>query len=261
LVSGFFLSFNFAYSSLIRQEKISEDDELNVHPIAGVQARVNTVETAPGPAARVLLVDDHPTFREGLRSVIDHIGGMVVCAETDSESTAMRALETDTPNMMIVDLNLGNDSGLRLIQRARRDFPTLHILVASMYDESMYGERAINVGADGYICKQDDPANLAQAIEMVCQGAGYISRGLANRIEERKLSGSTVAEDLIDILSRRELQIFDLIGNGYSTKEIAARLYISPKTVDAHRDHLKRKIGVSDNTRLVHRAVEWVLSQ
>jgi DNA-binding NarL/FixJ family response regulator len=187
---------------------------------------------------------------------------MLVCAEADSENTAMRKLETEAPDMMIVDLNLGNDSGLRLIQRARRDFPKLHILVASMYAESVYGERAVNAGADGYICKQDDPERLVQAIELVCQGVGYISRGLANRIQERKLSGSTgLAEDLVDVLSERELQVFGLIGNGYSTKEIASRLHVSPKTIDAHRDHVKRKIGVSDNTRLVHRAVEWVLTQ
>jgi len=243
-------------------EKISEGCRFNVSEVAGAGTRVKTVETVPEQGAKVLLVDDHPTFREGLRSVIEHMDGMVVCAEADSESTAMRKLETDTPDMMIVDLNLGNDSGLRLIQRARRDFPKLHILVASMYDESMYGERAINAGANGYICKQDDPEKLAQAIEMVCQGEGYISRGSADRMQERELSGSAaVAEDLVDILSERELQVFGLIGNGYSTKEIAARLHVSPKTVDAHRDHVKRKIGVSDNTRLVHRAVEWVLSQ
>ena len=223
---------------------------------------MRTTETVPERCARVLLVDDHPTFREGLRSVIDHMDGMVVCAEADSESAAIRKLETDAPDMMIVDLNLGNDSGLRLIQRARRAFPRLHILVASMYDESMYGERTINAGANGYICKQDDPEKLAQAIDMVRQGKVYISRGLAKRMLERKLSGSTaVVEEVVDILSERELQVFSLIGNGYSTKEIAARLHVSPKTVDAHRDHVKRKIGVPDNTRLVHRAVEWVLSQ
>lgn len=221
-----------------------------------------SMEAASGKPARLLLVDDHPTFREGLRSVIDHLHGMVVCGEADSETAAIRALETDTPDMMIVDLNLGNDSGLRLIQRARQALPGLHILVASMYDEAMYGERAINAGADGYICKQDDPEKLSQAIEMVWQGRGYIGRGLANCIQQRKLSGlAAVAEDLVDILSERELQVFRLIGSGYLTKEIASRLHVSPKTIDAHRDHVKRKIGVSDNTRLVHRAVEWVLTQ
>ena len=239
--------------------EVIENDQFNVSSLIE-KIRMRNVE--PEQGARVLLVDDHPTFREGLRSVIEHIDGMAVCAEADSESTAIRELEASAPDMMIVDLNLGNDSGLRLIQRARRAVPRLHILVASMYEESMYGERAINAGANGYICKQDDPEKLAQAIEMVCQGKAYISKGLANRILERKLSGSeAVAEDPVDTLSERELQVFSLIGSGYSTKEIAARLHVSPKTVDAHRDHVKRKIGLSDNTRLVHRAVEWVLSQ
>ncbi|WOJ93109.1 response regulator transcription factor [Congregibacter variabilis] len=212
--------------------------------------------------ARVLLVDDHPTFREGLRSLIEHTDGVSVCAEADSESSAMRKLEASTPDLMIVDLNLGDDSGLRLIHRARQAFSKLHILVASMYDELMYGERAINAGANGYICKQDDPHKLVEAIEVVRHGGLYISNKLANRIRERELSGAGAAvEDPVEVLSERELQVFTLIGNGYSTKEIAVKLHVSPKTVDAHRDHVKRKIGVPDNTRLIHRAVQWVLSQ
>lgn len=212
--------------------------------------------------SRILLVDDHPTFRAGLRSLIGHLEGLQVCAEADDENSAIHVLETEAPDMMIADLNLGGDSGLRLIQRAKQAYPNLHILVASMYEESIYGERAINAGADGYICKQDDPDNLAKAIELVCRGETFISSRLANRILEHKLSGAVMGTDEPGkILSERELQIFSLIGNGYSTKEIAAKLHISPKTVDAHRDHVKHKLGISDNTRLIHRAVEWVLSQ
>ena len=211
---------------------------------------------------RVLLVDDHPTFREGLRSLIDHEVTMIVCAEADNERVAMQALDTNALDMMVVDLNLGHDSGLKLIQRARLAHPKLRILVVSMYDESMYGERSINAGADGYICKQDDPEKLTQALGLVSKGERYMSRGLVNRIAEHKLSGSGAAsESPVDILTARELQIFSLIGSGFSTKEIAANLHVSPKTVDAHRDHIKGKIGISDNTRLIHRAVEWVLSQ
>jgi len=210
----------------------------------------------------VLLVDDHPIFREGLRSVINHLDGAVVCSEADDERSAMHVLETDKPDMMVADLNLGDDSGLRLVQRARRDNPKLRILVASMYEESMYGERAINAGANGYICKQDDPDKLRKAVELVASGEMYISRRLANRMLDHKITGSGGGTlEPTEALSERELQIFTLIGNGHSTKEIAVKLHVSPKTVDAHRDHIKRKIGVSDNTRLIHRAVEWVLSQ
>lgn len=222
---------------------------------------MNAVTPRSQWATKVLLVDDHPTFREGLRSLIDHEGDMVVCAEADNERAAIEALNTNALNMMIVDLNLGNDSGLKLIQRAKNAHPKLRILVVSMYDESMYGERAMIAGADGSICKQDEPEKLAKAIELVGKGERYISRGLANRLAEHKLSNATVAAtNLVDILTARELQVFGLIGNGCSTKEIAAKLHVSPKTVDAHRDHIKGKIGVTDNTRLIHRAVEWVLS-
>lgn len=214
-----------------------------------------------GSPVRLLLVDDHPIFRQGLQSIINHLDNLVVCCEADNERSAMHLLETEAPEMMIVDLNLGSDSGMRLIQRSRDAHPKLRILVASMYDESMYGERAINAGANGYVCKQDDPEKLAKAIELVSQGEMYISRKLTNRMLEHRLSGAvTRSSEPTDILSERELQIFGLIGNGYTTKEIASMLNVSPKTIDAHRDHIKRKVGISDNTRLVHRAVEWVLS-
>lgn len=216
----------------------------------------------PQLISRVLLVDDHPIFRQGLKSLISHLDGVVVCAEAEDEQSAMKLLETQSPDLMVADLSLGNDSGLRLIQRARQAYPDLRILVASMYDEARYGERAIKVGANGYVCKQDDPEKLVKAIELVRRGEMFISRKLANRMLENRLSGVAVGTDEpTDILSERELQVFDLIGSGFSTKEIAAKLNVSPKTVDAHRDHIKHKIGVSDNARLVHRAVEWVLSK
>lgn len=211
---------------------------------------------------RVLIVDDHPTFREGLRSLISHIDGFEVCAEADGESTAMRLLERQSPDLMIADLNLKDGSGLKLVNRARQAYPHLRILVASMYEESVYGERAISNGANGYVCKQDDPDQLAMAIGRVSQGQMFVSKELANRMLVHKLSGGDAnAGDLTALLSDRELQVFELIGNGYSTKEIAARLHLSSKTVDTHRDHVKRKMKIDDNVRLVHRAVEWVLTR
>lgn len=215
-----------------------------------------------GETIKVLLVDDHPTFRAGLRSVIEHMQGLIVCAEADCESSGMRELEAESPDLMIVDLNLNDSSGLSLIQRARHEFPSLNILVASMYEESLYGERAISSGANGYFCKHDDPELLEKAIELVCKGEMFVSRKLANKMLEHKVYGAA-ADSLepADCLSDRELQIFGLIGSALSTKEIAVKLHLSPKTIDTHRDHIKRKIGVADNVRLVHRAIEWVLSQ
>lgn len=234
----------------------------DVIPRSRTGRSIMMTESQSEPVARALLVDDHPIFREGLRSLIGHLDEVVVGAEADTESAAIRLLEAQPFELAIVDLNLGAGSGLRLIRRARKINPRLHILVASMYDESLYGERAIHAGADGYICKQDDPDKLAEAIALVAQGEQYISNKLAQSMVEHQQSGAVAeALDPVDALSERELQIFSLIGSGYSTREIALKLFLSPKTVDAHRDHIKRKVGISSNTRLVHRAVEWVLSQ
>lgn len=211
--------------------------------------------------ATVLLVDDHPTFREGLRSLLSHTEGLRVCAEASGESEAMSLLATESPDLMVVDLNLKQGSGLKLIKRARWAYSSLYILVASMYEESLYGERAINAGANGYICKEESPEGLLQAITHVSQGKPFYSQRLALKLTDRSYCGNAnESNNPADTLSDRELQVFSLIGSGLSTREIAERLNLSPKTVDAHREHIKRKIGISDNVRLVHRAIEWVLS-
>ena len=163
---------------------------------------------------------------------------------------------------MIVDSNLKDGSGLKLIRRVKKAHPALKILVASMYEESLYGERAMNAGANGYVCKQDDPETLIDAITKVGGGATFISSKLANTMRENGLSNHKMrTSDPSDVLSDRELQVFSLIGSGLSTKEIGARLHLSTKTIDTHRDHIKKKIDVTDNARLVRQAVEWVLSQ
>lgn len=208
------------------------------------------------------MVDDHPTFCAGIRSLIEQVDELTVCAEAPDTATAMQLLAADLPDLMLVDINLKQSSGFVLTERARQEYPTLRILVTSMYDESLYGERAINAGANGYINKQEDPEKLIKAMRLVSEGDMFVSRALANRMLERRSTARAIDSNHPEtILSERELEIFTLIGSGYSTKEIAVRLSLSPKTVDTHRDHVKKKIGARDNVRLVHRAVEWVISQ
>jgi DNA-binding NarL/FixJ family response regulator len=209
----------------------------------------------------VLVVDDHPTFREGLKSLIGHIDGMEVCAEAADEIGALKQLEICKPDMVILDINLGSGSGIRLLPRVRRAQPDVKILVLSMYEESIYGERAIRAGAHGYVCKQDDPDRLVQAIEQVESGQIFTSVSLAARLEEGKASGTCrQSVDPTDLLTERELEIFAWIGCGHSTQEVARKLHVSPKTISTHREHIKKKLDVDDNARLIHWATEWVLT-
>lgn len=216
----------------------------------------------PEPGAKILLVDDHPVFLEGVRSLLSHLEGYTICAETDGEAEAMDLLAAEPPDLMIVDLRLQRGSGMKLIRRARQAYPNLRILVASMYEEALYGERAVLAGANGYFCKQDDPDLLLKAIALVHRGEMFVSRKLANRLLVNNSSAKTSrAGEPEDVLSDRELQVFNLLGGGASVREIASQLHLSSKTIDAHRDHIKRKLGIDSNARLIRRAVEWVLSR
>lgn len=214
------------------------------------------------PCARILLVDDHPIFLEGVRSLLNHLDGFMISAETDGEAEAMSLLAAELPDLMIVDLNLRHGSGMKLIRRARQLYPNLRILVASMYEESLFGERTVLAGANGYFCKQDDPDLLLKAINLVHHGEMFVSRQLANRLLINQASAKvTRGGEPEDLLSDRELQVFNLLGSGASTRDIASQLHLSKKTIDTHRDHIKRKLGIDSSARLIHRAVEWTLSR
>jgi DNA-binding NarL/FixJ family response regulator len=209
---------------------------------------------------RLLIVDDHPTFRAGVAALVEHIDAVEICAEAENTPEAMEKLASCAPDMMIADINLRKGSGLTLIERARKEAPALKILVVSMYEENVYGKRAILAGADGYYCKQDTAEALIAAISAVSAGDLYISTALGKSLLSRHSQGKDAQSHPEAALSVRELEIFTLFGEGYSTKEIASRLSLSPKTVDTHRDHLKKKIGIPNNNRLLRRAVEWVIA-
>jgi DNA-binding NarL/FixJ family response regulator len=216
----------------------------------------------PAERRRILLVDDHPFMRAGLAQLIDRQADMMVCGEAGDPVAAFHALEKTKPDLVLTDLTMPGRSGLEFIKDLRAAEPELAILVISMHDEVVYAERALRAGARGYIMKEAGGENLLAALRQVLRGQVYLSLRMSARILEglagaRPRGSSSPIEKLTD----REFEIFQLIGQGKSTRDIAAQLHLSPKTVDVHRSHLKEKLDLKDATALIRHAVRWVETQ
>ena len=208
--------------------------------------------------AGILLVDDHPIVIEGLTQLINQQQDLIVWGEASDSLGALKAIETLKPNLAIVDISLKNGSGLDLIKSLQQRFPKLPILVLSMHDESLYAERVLRAGARGYITKQEATEKLITAIRRVLDGEIYLNEKVTSKILSRVISTSP-AKNLSSInrLSDRELEVFQLIGQGHGTREIAELLHLSIKTVETYREHIKQKLKLKDATELVRHAVRW----
>ena len=222
-------------------------------------------EPAPptlSPKQGILLVDDHPFMRAGLAGLIDHQPDMFVCGEAGNPAEAFQALPKCKPDLVLTDLTMPGRSGLEFIKDLRALEPGLAVLVVSMHDEVVHAERALRAGARGYIMKEAGGENLLTAIRQMLRGEVYLSPRMAARIFEgmsgaKRRGSSSPIEKLTD----REFEIFQLIGQGKSTRTIAEQLHLCPKTVDVHRSHLKEKLGLDDVTALIRHAVRWVETQ
>lgn len=216
-------------------------------------------KAAPSARRRILLVDDHPFMRAGLGQLIDCQPDLVVGGEAGNPAEALQALARQRPDLILTDLTMPGRSGLEFIKDLRAAHPEVPILVVSMHDEAVYAERALRAGARGYIMKEAGGENLLGAIRQVLRGEIYVSHKMSARILEavssRRPRGSSSP---IEQLTDREFEVFQLIGQGKSTREIAAELHLSPKTVDVHRGHIKEKLGLRDVTALIRHAVRWV---
>ncbi len=216
-------------------------------------------KAAPSARRRILLVDDHPFMRAGLGQLIDCQPDLVVGGEAGNPAEALQALARQRPDLILTDLTMPGRSGLEFIKDLRAAHPEVPILVVSMHDEAVYAERALRAGARGYIMKEAGGENLLGAIRQVLRGEVYVSHKMSARILEavssRRPRGSSSP---IEQLTDREFEVFQLIGQGKGTREIAAELHLSPKTVDVHRSHLKEKLGLADSTALIRHAVRWV---
>lgn len=224
-------------------------------------AASTAVAPLPGKK-RILLVDDHPFMRVGLASLIDRQADLTVCGEAGNPAEAFAALPKCKPDLVLTDLTMPGRSGLEFIKDLIAAEPKLAILVVSMHDEVVHAERVLRAGARGYIMKEAGGENLLAAIRQVLSGQVYLSTRMSARILEgmsgTKPRGSTSP---IEKLTDREFEIFQLIGHGKSTRDIAEQLHLSTKTVDVHRSHIKEKLDLKDVTALIRHAVRWVETQ
>ncbi len=208
---------------------------------------------------RILVVEDHPVVREGLVSLLNREPGFTVCCEADSVQDAIGAFEKGGPDLVIVDLILRRGDGLDLVKQIRALDRKTPVLVLSMQDESLYAERALRAGASGYIMKLEASRELVNAIRTVLSGDIYVSRKMNVRLLHRVLDPNPgEKESMAECLTDRELHVFQMIGSGLGTGQIAKELGLSAKTIESHRENIKNKLGIATGAELVQRAVNWV---
>jgi DNA-binding NarL/FixJ family response regulator len=208
---------------------------------------------------KVLIVDDHPIVRQGLRLMINEEQDLVVCGEAQSEREARSAIREHEPDVVIVDISLAQGDGLELVRDVHAHHAGLPMLVLSMHDELIYAERLLAAGASGYIMKQAASDQLLVALRRVLAGGTYLSETLAQSLERSRgaVNGSRSNIDPVKRLSNRELQVLSLIGRGQSSREVAEGLGLSVKTVETHRQSLKRKLNLATNAQLLQYAINW----
>jgi DNA-binding NarL/FixJ family response regulator len=214
----------------------------------------------PG-VTRILIVDDHPLVRLSLREFIRREKDLEVCGEAEDREQALAAAESTKPHLAIIDLTLKSSNGMELIKDMRDRHPDVQILVLSMHDETIHAERAIRAGARGYITKQEATTKVMVAIRQIMNGEIYWSERAAARVAS-KIAGPArgVAESPVDCLTDRELQVFEMIGSGKSTRQISASLHIDVSTVETYRARIKEKLNLKDSLALLQFAIRWQIS-
>ena len=208
---------------------------------------------------RVYLVEDHPIFRHGLRDLIEDESDIEVCGEAESISTAWNDILRMEPDVVLVDISLKGRNGLELVKSLSGWKKELPILVLSTHEENLYAERALRAGARGYIMKHEASEQIIKGIRAVFVGDIYVSPRITSLLLSRSVgeqSAPTISHE--ESLSDRELEVFTLFGKGMTTKEISARLNLSPKTIATYRDRIKEKLGIKNTSELIRNAVQWL---
>ncbi len=212
---------------------------------------------------KILIVDDHPLLRQGIKQVIEIEEDLKVIGEASSANEAIDMINRDKPDIAIVDITLaGNVSGIELVKSINERFPEIKSLVLTMHDESLYAERAIRAGARGYIMKEVASKNIINAIRTILNDELFLSENISKKIIDKLVRGSADTIGIsVENLSNREFEIFQLIGNGFSTKEMAKKLNLSIYTVESHKKNIKEKLKLKNSSDLAKYAIQWVIMQ
>lgn len=215
-------------------------------------------EDTPEKQIKVVLVEDHPMFRERIAQLINKDLKMNVCGEADNTTDAMRIILEMNPDIAIVDITLAGSSGLELIKDMKSQGIEVPVLVLSMHDELLYAERALRAGAKGYITKNQASVQVMHAIQTVLGGDVYLSPQMTNRVLRRMSKGSESKATGVAALTDRELEVFRLLGCGRNSREIAEEIGLGDATINSYRFRIREKLGIRNSAELYNQAAQWV---
>src|ERR1700691_5414520 len=217
----------------------------------------NSQDAAGVKKKTVFIVDDHPLLRQGLALLINREADLTVCGEAEEAQTAMREIAAKNPDILIADISLNGPDGLELLKSLRALYPNLPVLILSMHDESIYAERSLRARANGYIMKAEATEKVLVAVRRILGGDIYLSDRMANKLLHQYVSGAAAdVNSRLSALSDRELEVFRLIGEGNSTRQIAEKLHLSVKTVETYQAHIKEKLSLHSGRELVQHAIQ-----
>ena len=210
---------------------------------------------------RILIVEDHPLYREALGQLVNKESDMEVCAETDDPRRAAALMASMHPDMAIIDITLGETNGIELLKTLKSFDEDLPVLIISMHDESLYAERALRAGARGYLMKHEAPARIRAAIRQILSGGMAFTEKVMETLLVKMAEGKQDKESPVQLLSDRELEVFQLIGQGRGTRQIAQTLHLSVPTINGFRARIKEKLNLGSAPELAFHAVRWVQQQ
>jgi len=216
------------------------------------------MKTNPAARTRILLVEDHQIVRQGIARIINGEPDMEVCAEVGNASEALKYLASHKPDLVLTDISLGGMNGIEFLKHLKAEYPDVPAVVLSMHDEALYAERALRAGALAFVMKKEGSDEVLAAIRKARAGEFHVSDKVGGGIFQKFLSSKRPVESPMARLSDRELEVFELLGHGKGSKEIAAELHLSVKTVDTHRTHIKAKLDLRSVPEMIQCAVQWV---